>query len=399
MPKSFWLLIVGMTVNVAGASLLWPLNTIYIHGELGKSLALAGVALMFNAGAAIVGNLIGGSLFDSIGGYKAILAGIFLCTFAAGMLIFFHSWWFYIIFLVVLGFGSGMVRPSMFALAGSVWPEGGRKAFNAIYVAQNLGVAVGAAAGGWIASFSFQSVFTVNMAMYAIFLLIAYFGFRRFDGEGESAIAVGRPQSKSAGIRDRTRFTALMILSAVFFLCWMAYVQWQSTIAAYTQEIGISLNQYSLLWSVNGALIVLGQPLIAIVVKKVRSPKSQMTVGICIFIAAMAVAAGAEGFVGFLTAMIILTFGEMLVWPAVPTVAHEMAPTGRAGFYQGFVNSMKTAGKMAGPPLGGIIADLYGMPTLFSLFMVVFGFAIVAALFYDRPLKRSHTTSEAARSW
>ncbi|HET7579532.1 MAG TPA: MFS transporter [Bacillales bacterium] len=398
MPKSFWLLIIGMTVNVAGASLLWPLNTIYIHGELGKSLALAGVALMFNAGAAIVGNLIGGSLFDRIGGYKAILAGIFLCTFAAAMLIFFHSWWFYIVFLVVLGFGSGMVRPSMFALAGSVWPEGGRKAFNAIYVAQNFGVAVGAAAGGLIASFSFQSVFAANMIMYAAFFMIAFFGFRRFDTQAESS-AVGRVQTKAGGIRNRTRFTALIILGGVFFLCWMAYVQWQSTIAAYTQEIGISLNQYSLLWSVNGALIVLGQPLLSLIVKKVRSPKSQMTVGICIFIVAMGVAASAEGFTGFLVAMIVLTFGEMLVWPAVPTVAHELAPKGRAGFYQGFVNSMKTAGKMAGPPVGGIIADFYGMPALFSLFIVVFGFAIVAALLYDRPLKGSHAASEAVKSW
>ncbi|HEX7064336.1 MAG TPA: MFS transporter [Bacillales bacterium] len=399
MPKSFWLLIVGMTVNVAGASLLWPLNTIYIHGELGKSLALAGVALMFNAGAAIAGNLIGGSLFDRIGGYKAILAGVFLCTIAAGMLIFLHSWWFYIVFLVVLGFGSGMVRPSMFALAGSVWPEGGRKAFNAIYVAQNFGVAVGAAAGGWIASFSFQSVFMVNMVMYAVFFSIAFFGFRRFDDASESALAVGKPQAKAEGIRDRTRFTALIIVSTVFFLCWMAYVQWQSTISAYTQEIGISLNQYSLLWSVNGALIVLGQPLVAFVVKKVRLPKSQMTVGISIFIVAMAVAASAGGFAGFLTAMIILTFGEMLVWPAVPTVAHELAPKGRAGFYQGFVNSMKTAGKMAGPPVGGIIADFYGMSALFSLFIVVFGLAIVAALLYDRPLKRSRAETEAVPPW
>ncbi|HET7657570.1 MAG TPA: MFS transporter, partial [Bacillales bacterium] len=75
MPRSFWLLIVGMTVNVTGATFLWPLNTIYIHGELGKSLALAGLVLMFNAGAAIIGNLIGGSLFDRIGGYQTILAG------------------------------------------------------------------------------------------------------------------------------------------------------------------------------------------------------------------------------------------------------------------------------------------------------------------------------------
>ena len=41
----------------------------------------------------------------------------------------------------------------MFAMAGSVWPEGGRKAFNAIYVVQNLGVALGATIGGYVAKY------------------------------------------------------------------------------------------------------------------------------------------------------------------------------------------------------------------------------------------------------
>ncbi len=30
-------------------------------------------------------------------------------------------------------------------MAGTLWPEGGRKAFNAIYLAQNVGVAIGPA--------------------------------------------------------------------------------------------------------------------------------------------------------------------------------------------------------------------------------------------------------------
>jgi hypothetical protein len=40
-----------MIVNVTGSSFLWPLNTIYIHDHLGKSLSVAGVVLMLNAAA------------------------------------------------------------------------------------------------------------------------------------------------------------------------------------------------------------------------------------------------------------------------------------------------------------------------------------------------------------
>jgi MFS family permease len=76
MPRALWLLIIGMAVNVTGSSFLWPLNTIYIHDHLGKSLSIAGVVLMLNSAASVIGNLFGGSLFDKIGGYKSILLGI-----------------------------------------------------------------------------------------------------------------------------------------------------------------------------------------------------------------------------------------------------------------------------------------------------------------------------------
>lgn len=390
MPKSFWLLIVGMTVNVTGATFLWPLNTIYIHGGLGKSLAMAGMVLMLNAGAAIIGNLIGGILFDSIGGYKTILSGILLSVTASGILAFYHGWIPYLCMLVLLGFGSGTVRPAMFALGGAVWPEGGRRAFNAIYVSQNLGVALGAAAGGWMASYSFGFVFAANAVMYAIFFIIAAVGFRRFDTSNESNPADGVIPALN-GIRNRTRFSALLILCGGFFLCWLAYVQWQSNISAYTQEIGISLKDYSLLWTANGILIVLGQPVLSAFIKKLPSLKIQMAAGIVIFIASMLIAANSGSFTGFLAAMIVMTLGEMLVWPAVPTVANELAPRNRSGLYQGMVNSTSTAGKMVGPVLGGLVADTFGMSVLFTALMVVFGFAIVSALLFDIPLKRAKT--------
>ena len=178
MPRALWLLIIGMAVNVTGSSFLWPLNTIYIHDHLGKSLSVAGIVLMLNAGASVIGNLFGGSLFDKIGGYKSVLLGISITLTALVGLTFWHGWPEYIVFQIFIGFGTGVIFPSMFAMAGSVWKEGGRKAFNAIYVAQNLGVAVGAALGGIVANYSFDLIFLANTIMFIIFLLIAVFGYK-----------------------------------------------------------------------------------------------------------------------------------------------------------------------------------------------------------------------------
>lgn len=69
MPRYVWILVIGATIQVTADSFLWPLNTIYMHNELGKSLAFAGLILMLNQGAAIIGNLVGGTLFDKISAY------------------------------------------------------------------------------------------------------------------------------------------------------------------------------------------------------------------------------------------------------------------------------------------------------------------------------------------
>lgn len=385
MPRALWLLVIGMAVNVTGSSFLWPLNTIFIHDQLGKSLSVAGVVLMLNAGATVIGNLIGGSLFDSIGGYRSVLIGIGISLLSLFGMVFWHGWPEYIVFLTILGFGSGIVFPSMYAMAGSVWKEGGRKSFNAMYVATNLGVAIGAALAGLIASYSFDYIFIANALMYVVFLFIAVFGYRNLDIKGAQQTSVIQERTS---VRGNPKLYALFILLIGYILCWVGYVQWQSTISSYTQEIGISLKQYSMLWTINGALIVLGQPLVNLLVKRVKSLKTQIIIGILIFAVSFGIVGSAQAFSGFLAAMIILTIGEMLVWPAVPTIANDLAPKGREGFYQGIVNSTATGGRMIGPLLGGVLVDLYGMQMLFGILMLLLLVSIYTTLIYDKKLNK-----------
>ncbi|MCM3569672.1 MFS transporter [Neobacillus mesonae] len=385
MPRALWLLIIGMAVNTIGSSFLWPLNTIYIHNQLGKSLSVAGLVLMLNSGANVIGNLYGGHLYDKIGGYKSILLGIFVSLFALTGLSIWHGWPEYVLFLTIAGFGSGIIFPAMYAMAGSVWKEGGRKSFNALYVSQNLGVAVGAALGGVIADYSMKLIFLANTIMYFLFLLIAVFGYKKISAD----VSVQSSMKETAAeVRSKPNLHALLILCIGYLLCWVCYSQWTTTIASYTQELHISLKQYSLLWTINGAIIVLGQPLLNGILKYwSASLKLQMLLGIMIFIVSFIMVGKASAFSGFLTAMIILSIGEMFIWPAVPTVAYSLSPKGREGFYQGIVNSTATGGRMIGPLLGGIIVDLYSMSALFIVLIGLFLLAIVTTLIYDRRLK------------
>ncbi|WP_100334262.1 MDR family MFS transporter [Bacillus alkalisoli] len=395
MPKALWLLIIGMAINVTGSSFLWPLNMIYIHDILGKSLSVAGLVLMVNAAASVIGNLIGGYLFDKIGGYKSILLGILITIMALIGMTFNHEWPFYVIYLTIIGFGSGIVFPSMYAMAGSVWKEGGRKPFNAMYVSQNVGVAVGAAFGGLIAHYSFDYIFMATTVTYVIFLAIAVFGYKSIQSNPTKQTSV---IDQSGKIKDHTKLYALLIVCTGYLLCWMGYVQWQTTIATHTQSLGIPLTHYSLLWTINGLLIVFGQPIISFIIKRyTKTLKTQIIVGLIIFMGSFAIIAQAQQFTAFAVAMIIMTIGEMFVWPAVPTIANDLAPKGREGFYQGIVNSTATGGRMLGPFMGGILVDIYNMSFLVIVLMLLIVVAIFTTFVYDYKLKSQQMSTKFSK--
>lgn len=382
MPKEIWWLVIGMAINITGASFLWPLNTIYMNEELGKSLSTAGLVLMVNSFGMIVGNLLGGTLFDKLGGYRTIMLGTIVSLCATILLNFFHGWPWYAIWLIMLGFGGGMIIPAIYAMAGAVWPQGGRQTFNAIYLAQNIGVALGAALGGFVAELSFNYIFMANLAMYVIFFFIALF---QFNMNYQATVKHQETLENVAHIQNKKHFTALILLCVMFALCWIAYVQWQTTIASFTQSIGISMSQYSLLWTVNGVLILVGQPLILPIIHLINGQlKKQLYFGLVVFILSFFVTSFATSFSIFVVGMVIMTFAEMFVWPAVPTIANNLAPKGREGVYQGIVNSASTVGKAFGPLVGGILVDVFNMQIMFLSMIGLLVIAMVFLSIYDR---------------
>ncbi|MFP4921003.1 MDR family MFS transporter [Staphylococcus coagulans] len=382
MPKEIWWLVIGMAINITGASFLWPLNTIYMSQALGKSLSTAGVVLMVNSFGMIAGNLLGGTLFDKLGGYRTIMLGTIISLCATLLLNLFHGWPWYAVWLIMLGFGGGMIIPAIYAMAGAVWPQGGRQTFNAIYLAQNIGVAIGAALGGVVAELSFNYIFMANLAMYVVFFFIALFNFNM---DYHATVKQHDTIEEIAHLQNKKHFNALLLLCVMFACCWITYVQWQTTIASFTQSIGISMSQYSLLWTINGVLILIGQPLITPIVQFFKGQlKKQLYFGLFVFILSFLVTSFAKSFSIFVVGIIIMTFAEMFVWPAVPTIANALAPKGRQGVYQGIVNSASTVGKAFGPLIGGILVDLFNMQVMFLSMIGLLAIAMIFLSIYDR---------------
>ncbi|GAX89026.1 MFS transporter [Effusibacillus lacus] len=348
------------------------MNALYIHTVLGKSVTTAGIVLMLMNAAGMVGNLVGGALYDRWGGKPLILAALLGSAAAVTTLGFTKSFAFYVAFIILLGFMQNMAWPSFHALIGKLWPAGGRRAFNMFYVVNNLGVAIGTALGGFLAEISFLLVFVLNGLTYLLYATIFLYAMRRqtiryttddngnpFLEKGADSTSEGRPADP---IHVPVAFLALGILIA-----WTAYSQWAGPLAVYTQQAGYSLSAYSFLWTLNGILIVAGQPLLTPLLNRYMSKLSvQLITGSVLYVVSFALIAQYPNYTGFLIGMTIMTIGEMILLPGVPAAINQLAPKERTGFYQGIAAGAGSAGRMLGPVLGGMVYDHSGAIVLFA---------------------------------
>lgn len=378
MPISVWILVIAMALNTTAASFLWPFNTLYINGYLGESMTLAGVALLVNSALAIVGNYIGGTLFDRIGGKRTLVISVgLLLASSLGFLLFHATFFGYLAWLGLIGFSGGLVFPTVYAFAGVIWPEGGRRSFNAIYVAQNVGVALGTAMSGQIARINIEWIFYANFFLSVLFVVVLLFGLRYLKNPGRP-IVQSQLEAAATTLSGAT-MKSMWFVAIGYAALWFVYVQWQGTIAVHSKDLGVTISQYSLLWTVNGALIVFAQPLLNRALRYFEDDlKRQLVVGAIIFLAAFIIVPFAGGFTMFMVAMVVMTIGEMFIWPAVPTIAAKLAPPGKSGQFQGLVNIAASVGRMIGPTLSGLTFDLLGMNAVFGLLLLL----IVTALFF-----------------
>lgn len=344
-------LILGAFLESVGASFIWPINTIFIHNYLHKSLAVAGMVLFFNSLLTFLGNYAGGKLFDRIGGHKTVIFSTAVALLALVGLIFDHGWPAYPILLPILGFGVGSAFTVINSFAAQIDEVDKYKLFNAIYVGTNLGNAIGTALGGYIAGIQMTLVFVANFVFLSLFFILVIFWYnnRNVDHKKRGNKTKGKTTKLQPGIG----------LIALFLgMTWVSYSQWSSNISAHLTELGIPVSKYSLLWTINAIVIVVFLPLINhLAENQAWFKKIQIPLGVFFFITAFASLIGARSYIVFALGMVVLTLGEMLVYPGIPAMVSESTPPSEAGRYQSLLSMAATFARAIGPMLGGMLIE------------------------------------------
>lgn len=380
-PKPIIILIAGGFIQSLGNSLLWPLNSLFMHDVLGRSLTEAGFILALQSGVSLLGQFWSGVLSDRFLPKKIMLGGIVTAILFLVLIALFPVWTVYAPAFILFGLAQAFILVPLNALVHAAWPEGGRRGYNLLYVFNNAGVAIGTAIGGAVAAVSFRLTFLINAFSFTLFFLLVWKGISGYH----TRINLYSNQSQAVKLTKERSFPILTALSAGIFLVWSAYIQWTTILPVEMSNLGFPLPAYSILWTLNGVFIVMLQPLTARIIRVwAKGFTRQFYLASVLISLSFVILLARLPYFSYILAMLILTIGEMLILPAVPAAAAQLAPSGRDGVYQGIVGGAGSGGRMLGPLLGGIAFDHGGGSAAWYLALIFTALSLAVFSLYQR---------------
>ncbi|MEE8825558.1 major facilitator superfamily protein [Lentilactobacillus sunkii] len=356
----------------AGAAFMWPLVTVYLHNYLHKSLTLAGMVLLAMSCFMMLGNFLGGYLFDHWSPYKATIISALISTSAIFTLVFFHGWPMFGIMLLFVGFGDGACMTLLNSYAASIKTRSTRAIFNILYIGQNVGIVIGTLMVGFLLKHGVTVVFGVTSIFYAALVLITILEFRVNVDRRVS----GKPVKPGAPVETKVGGMILAICGVVLSV-YLAYALWESVIPVHMTNLNIPFENYSLLWTLNGLMIVIGQPFVNRIGTHFKL-STQTYVGVTIFAASFMWLIFARDYTAFVLVMIVTTIGEMIGFPGIPAWIDSLSTPQTRGKFQGLYNLFMSCGRALGPLIGGIVLDYASYRELFSFAAgLIIAFAII----------------------
>jgi MFS family permease len=360
LPRAYWLLWGGMLLNRLGGTVFFLLG-VYLTRERGLRPELAGLIISLNAAGGLFAGPVGGALADRFGRRATLLAGTAMAGTLMLALGLARSTMAIVVIAPCLGFFTDICRPPLQAAVADLVPPADRaRAYGLLYWAFNLGFAAAAPLGGALAEHHFTLLFVIDAATTLAYGVIVFAGVPETrpppaDGQAGAAIAA----RFVAPFRDR----GFVWFTAIQFLMLLAFAQILLAMPLDMRAHGLGTAAIGRLFSFNGILIVLIQPIALRTIRGFGQVR-WLAAGAVLVGVGLGAMALAGGWVVFLAAAAVWTLGEICFSTAVPTVIAELAPTHQRGTYQGTYQLAWGAASTCAPVVGSAVLAGFGPVTL-----------------------------------
>jgi len=371
-----WWLALVMFVNRAGTMVL-PFLTVYLREDMHYSIAAAGWEVALFGIGALLGNFIGGRLTDKIGFSPVQFWSLFLNGVLFIVLGQMRTFWQIGSCMFIIGVVGEAFRPAnAAAVANYSRPENRTRSYSLNRLAINLGFSIGPAVGGLLA---FQYLFWadgITCMLAAVLLRVALppvITPNKREGDAKAK------QNSSSVWKDEVylRFTFFIFLSALCFLQMFSLLP-----VFFKEQLHLSKPVVGLVLALNGLIIVVVEMVLVFKLEGKRSPVQYISTGaFLIGLSFLVLNLSLDGLTVALLAMIILTAGEMLMFPFVNTFWVSRSNEYNRGQYAALFTMSFALGQVLAPTFGSQIVQHSGYSVLWY---VVFGLCIVASIgFYN----------------
>jgi MFS family permease len=388
LPREMWILSAATLVNRSGTMVLAFL-VLYVTHTLGVTPARAALALMVYGVAALLAMPLAGILSDRVGPLPIMKASLFLTGFL--LLLFPLAKSYSAILLMTFAFAvlNESVRPASLSMVSDlVGPAQRKSAFALSRLAANLGMSVGPAIGGILAVYSFRWLFLVDgttSLLAGTVLALApmrHLGRQKtHEPEWADATDLGREieadsSAPLVALHPATDLRAFRNPRMLYFLA--ALIPVQLVFFQFTSTLPLFLVRYlHLPESVYGTIFTVNTLLIVALEVPLNTAMAHWTHRQTLMLGAFLYAVGFGSYAlvgivpfgktaGVFAAVVLWTFGEMILMPGSSAYAAEIAPPGRRGEYMGLYTMSFNIAFAVGPWLGASMLGKWGASTVWG---------------------------------
>ncbi|WP_412988314.1 MFS transporter [Pediococcus siamensis] len=370
--KNKSVLFTNMLVNM-GIGLIMPITTLYIHGTLHKSLVTAGYVLFCFSGAMMVGNLIGGKLFDSwqqkplmfYSGSGVVLALVFLGLFP--------QWPIYPILITLYGLCLGGLNSSINGYIAFLQVSD-PNIFNNGYWFASLGMGLATFLSGILFGISIRVVFFSSAILFLLTTLLIKFAFHTI----KKTTVEKNPIATKGAVRA---WPSILLVCLVMIIVWICYEQWNSNVSVLMIAKHISVPKYSFLFTISTIEVILVQPFMNRLFKpSFRSEKSRIILGLLAFALSYVSIINTGAYWRYVLGITLVTLGEMLALIAIPALLNRYATDRNRGTIQSLGSFSGSMGRALGPLFGGFLITHFNYDWTFLAMFLIHLFLILPVL-------------------
>lgn len=357
-PPRFWIIALTFFIDSIGGTLLFPFFSMYITERFKVGMTEAGTVLAMFSVFGIFGNMVGGALTDRFGRRNLILFGLVFSALSTLSLGLANSMAVLYPLAAFIGLLSDVAGPAHAAMMADVLPEEKRQeGFGLMRVIRNLAWIIGPSIGGFVADRSFFLLFVMDAIVSCI---VAVLFFKLMPETNPAAKAQEEHESfwkTVAGYGLVMRNLAFIAFVVAAILMGAVYQQMYNSLSVYLRDYHeVSKQGYGFLLTASAIIVILFQFPVSNRIRK-QSPFLVMAAGTLFYMIGFSMFGFVSAYWLFVSAIVVITIGEMLIMPTSQTLAANFAPAEMRGRYMAMFALTYYIPSTFAPMAAGLILD------------------------------------------